>query len=82
MPKYRENYTATRQTLREPNCHKAISQIKSIISSHWFDCLTLKEKQQLLVYLQEIERRNKSLDWDKLNEIKEFVSNIYKTYNR
>ena len=82
MPKYRVNHALSRQLRTEPNCGKAIKQIKAIINSRWFRHLSLAEKQQMLMYLQEIERRNRLVDWDKLNEIKAFVSTIYKTYNK
>jgi hypothetical protein len=68
--------------LTEPNCGKAIKEIKAIISSRWFCRLSLAEKQKLLIYLQEIEHRNRCVNWEKLNEIKAFVSTIYKTYNK
>lgn len=82
MSKFRINHKIARQMLAEPNCAKAIRQISAIIKSSWFSEIDTETKRKLLMYIQEIERRNKCLEWDRLKEIKRFVSEIYNTYNR
>ncbi|MBR5904652.1 MAG: hypothetical protein IKZ49_03920 [Alphaproteobacteria bacterium] len=82
MSKFRINHKVARQMLSEPNCAKVVRQISSIIKSPWFSQIDTESKRKLLIYVQEIERRNKCLEWDRLKEIKKFVSELYKTYNK
>ena len=80
MSKFRMNYSVERNFLREPNCNVLVKEIRRFVYSPIFDKLPLKSKTTLLTYIQEIERRNRCIDNERLHEIKRFIKDMKRTY--
>ena len=80
MPKYRQNHKLTRFLLTEPNCVNVAKDIIKIMKGPLWNRLSSEKRNQLLMYLKEINRRNMCVDWAKLNEIKKYLGVLHKTY--